>query len=98
MVKSTSRWRQAGSTLFLLLLVAEHLDVFFHQRSICSAENVNFFEVLLLHVQESFSIEVIFGHEINIAKIVTIFSSLTRFDSKFGQSSLSLDSKGKAFE
>jgi len=88
MGKTASWWGQ--STIFgLLLLVTENLDILFHQGSIGSAENITFFEVLLLDTQESLSVKIFITHKrIQVTKIIIPQTILTSRFRKFLEKSL----------
>ena len=89
--------RATATPLLGLLLVAEHLDVFLHQRGISAAENISLLQILLLHIQEGLGVKVVRSlQEVEIHVIVLIHTVFTRC--KLGESSFALDAECKATE
>ena len=63
MVKGRLRQSCASHALLLVLLVAEHFDVFLHKRGVCTTENVSLLQVFLLHIEEGLCVKVVVTHQ-----------------------------------
>ena len=105
MLKASSRrWQPAGdniwsASLLILLLVAQDLDVLVHERSVCSAEDVTLFEILLLNAEESLRVEVFVGHQrIELAKVIAKPIILTSLAIEFFKQAFALDAESESSE
>lgn len=95
----TSWWQAGrGTSHLLLLLVAQNLNVFLHERGVCTAENISLFEIFLLNIKECFGIEIVIIYTKVYFLVFVFVTSFTRIGGKFGEQSFALDTEGVASE